>query len=382
MERNTKFKNENETTSKWKENNTYYILKKSTFWSNCIVFHSDDYCRNCKSELIDNNSELAEFYEDPDIPELKGVFHSAKFGRDILYTTKQQEIFLQLAERKNDIVSLVEKPFLLKYDGDLFQLFCPDFLFFDSQGLGRVVMLVSYNKFATQETQNRIIALKKYCQAKGLGYIVIDLEKNISFKWLTEKGQNRDGWNNLFEDSISAALAEKRSHWLNEEEILKICKETNGNLMQLQLFSLIHQWLYSPATPARKILLVGSEKDGLADSSKIMGIYNIKNWRKNEKGYKLPSDSNDIVGEVFLEKEIVKTCFDNIIMVRKDEKYGIENSRGKIILPCVFQKIDMAIDVEENNVFRIIFLGWSDKNILLISFDGENTTTEKQFELL
>lgn len=369
-------------TREWKENNTYYILKKSTFWGNCIVFHSVEYCSNCKSELLDKNSALSEFYEDPDVPELNGVFHSSKFGRDIPYTTKQQEIFLRLAESKKDVFFLVEKPVLIKYEGDLYQLFCPDFLFFDSKGLGRIVMLVSSDKFATQEMQNKIIALKKYCQTKGLGYIVIDLEKNISFKWLTEKGQNRDGWNNLFEDSISAALAEKRSHWLNEEEILKICKETNGNLMQLQLFSLIHQWLYSPATPARKILLVGSGKDGLADSSQIIGRYNIKNWRINEKGYKLPSDSNDIVGEVLLEKEIVKTCFDNILMVRKDGKYGIENSRGKIILPCVFQKIDMAIDVEENNVFRIIFLGWSDKNILLISFDGENTTTEKQFELL
>lgn len=324
---------------------------------------------------------MSEFYENQDITELNGVFHSSKFGKDIPYTTKQQEIFLRLAESKKDVAFLVEKPVLIKYEGDLCQLFCPDFLFFDSKGLGRIVMLVSCDKFATQETQNRIIALKKYCQTKGLGYIVIDLEKTISFKWLVEKGQNREGWNNLFEDSISAALAKKHSHWLNEEEIRKISKKTNGNIIQLELFSLIHQWLYSPATPARKILLVGSEKEGLADTTRILGKSNIKNWRNKEKEYRLPADSNDFVSEVTLEKEIVKTCFNNIIMVRKDGKYGIENSRGKSILPCVFKNIEMAIDVEENNIFKIIFLGQSDEKMLLISFDGENTKTEKSFTL-
>ena len=240
---------------RWKNNKLYYILKSSTFWGNYVVFHSDEYCCNYKSELYNKTSELAEYYEDIDISDTKGIFYSKKFDRDISYTTKQQEKFIHLAESKNDIISLVEKPVLIPYDGDLAQVFSPDFLFFDQKGLGRMIILVSYRKFATQEIQKRILALKKYCAQKGLGYIVFDIEKIISFKWMSEQVRNKDGWNNLFEDAISTALSKKQSHWLNEFEINNLCSQTHGNLIQLQLFSMIHKWLYAAETPTRKIVL-------------------------------------------------------------------------------------------------------------------------------
>ena len=369
---------------RWKNNKLYYILKSSTFWGNYVVFHSDEYCCNYKSELYNKTSELAEYYEDIDISDTKGIFYSKKFDRDISYTTKQQEKFIHLAESKNDIISLVEKPVLIPYDGDLAQVFSPDFLFFDQKGLGRMIILVSYRKFATQEIQKRILALKKYCTQKGLGYIVFDIEKIISFKWMSEQVRNKDGWNNLFEDAISTALSKKQSHWLNEFEINNLCSQTHGNLIQLQLFSMIHKWLYAAETPTRKIILLGSDKEGLVDSSEIIGSGYIKNWRKKEKQstYTEPTDSSDIVCEEISRKEIVKTYFDNIMLVRHNGLYGIDGRYNKSIIPCLFDNIDMAFEVGDENVCRIIFLAKSSKNILLISYDGENIKTEKQFSLV
>lgn len=369
---------------KWKERKLYYILKSSTFWSNYIIFHSDEYCCNYKSELYNNTSELADYYEDVDISDTKGVFYSKKFDRNISYTTKQQEKFIRLAESKNDIISLIEKPVLIPYDGDLVQVFCPDFLFFDQNGIGRMIILVSYRKFATQEIQKRILALKKYCTQKGLGYIVFDIEKIISFKWMSEQIQNKDGWNNLFEDAVTAALSKKQSHWLNEFEINNLSKQTHGNLVQLQLFSMIHKWLYTAETPTRKIILLGSDKEGLVDPSEIIGSGYIKNWRKKEKQnkYTTPVDSSDIVSEDLFEKEIIKTYFENIILVRQKGLYGIDGRLRNTIIPCLFEKIDIAFEVEEDNICRIIFLAKSKKNILLISFDGENVKSEKQFSLV
>ena len=116
----------------------------------------------------------------------------------------------------------------------------------------------------------------------------------------------------------------------------------------------------------------------LPDSSEIIGSAYIKNWRKKEKQstYTEPTDSSDIVCEEISRKEIVKTYFDNIMLVRHNGLYGIDGRYNKSIIPCLFDNIDMAFEVGNENVCRIIFLAKSSKNILLISYDGENIKTE------
>ena len=116
-----------------------------------------------------------------------GVFKSVKFKKDFVYFDNQELAFLERAENYDSLVGLWARPFILGYDGMLYCKFATSFLCLYKGGYASVVLLCDYRRFSAMEDVKKIASLKRFCEMRGLSFMVSDYESGISFKFIVDK---------------------------------------------------------------------------------------------------------------------------------------------------------------------------------------------------
>lgn len=110
---------------------------------------------------------------------ISGSFHSGKNNRTIEYESNLEYLFCLGLEDIDEVRGYIHQPIKIKYtvNNNNFAYF-PDFLVLLNDGSAVLVEIKPRNKFALDSNLIKFKVLQRYCELKGLGYLI--LEKNTS----------------------------------------------------------------------------------------------------------------------------------------------------------------------------------------------------------
>ncbi|WP_374097479.1 sigma factor-like helix-turn-helix DNA-binding protein [Jeotgalibacillus sp. JSM ZJ347] len=109
-----------------------------------------------------------------------GSFYSAKNNKEIEYESLLEYNFCMYLEEVDKVIAYVHQPVKINYrfeNGD--HVYYPDFLVVLEDGSAVLVEIKGRNRMALFKNLIKFNALHRYCEFKGLGYLII--EKNQSF---------------------------------------------------------------------------------------------------------------------------------------------------------------------------------------------------------
>ena len=306
-----------------------------------------------------------------------GVFKSVKFKKDFVYFDNQELAFLERAENYDSLVGLWARPFILGYDGMLYCKFATSFLCLYKGGYASVVLLCDYRRFSAMEDVKKIASLKRFCEMRGLSFMVSDYESGISFKFIVDKykdlcprvekdfldfgGSGRGDW-------IGSHRIDKfmDSKGIKFPEFLALCLKYGLSYYPKNEF-MEENWLRkrSPLFSAREMM------DSLANDYTSLRVRLEEEESMSGGGGFMacePGLADDCYGK--MRKRNGREVFRNVIAFEENGKCGISDRHGNIVIEPIYDDVVVATVTDENEAARIVFVCLVEREMQLFEFDG------------